>query len=513
MQLVTRGPWLWAGGSAAAAAALIALLAWPGRSGPQKGAELTLYCAAGMTKPVEEARQEYERRYGVRVNVTYDGSGVLLGKVRKLDVPADLFLAAEQSYIDDAVKEGLVEEVLPVAHLTAVVAVQKGNPKKIQHLADLLRPDVTVSFAEPKAAAVGQFAKAVMAERSLWEPFAKRIAEGGVTMQGTVNKAAGDVALKVVDAAVVWDAIARQTGLDLIADPALSRRKEQVTLGVLRRSRNPTEALRFARFLTARDQGQPRFALHHFETLAEADVWSERPELLVHAGAMLRPAVQDTLRQFAEREGVEVKPVYGGCGILVATMEKGARPDLYLACDTPFLDKVKDLFEPAHDLSRNDAVIIVRKGLPRKIAGLADLTGEGITVGLADPEKSALGGLSERLLRRAGLYDKLRASGNVEAQAASGDFLVAQVVARALDAAVVYRSNALASPRNVEEHFDVVEVAGTLQAVQPMAVGKASDHKHLARRLTARLAGAESRGQFEKLGFHWVPDERKPDRQ
>jgi molybdate transport system substrate-binding protein len=495
-----------------AAAALIALLAWPSQSGPQRGVELRLYCAAGMTKPVEEARQDYFRRYGVHVNVTYDASGTLLGLARKRDLPADLFLSAEQYYIDQAVNEGLVEEVLPVVPVTAVIAVQKGNPKKVQGLTDLLRPDVAVSFAEPKAAAIGRFAEAVMTQLGLWGLFEKRIAAGQVTMQGTVNKAAADVALKVVDAAVIWDAIARQTGLDIVTDPALSRRKEQVTVGVLRHSRQPTEALRFARFLTSRDQGQPRFARYHFETLPDADVWAERPELLVHAGAMLRPAVADTLQRFAQREGVEVKPVYGGCGLLVAGMANGARPDVYLACDTAFLEKVQDLFEPARDLSRNDAVIIVRKGLPRKVTGLADLAGAGLTVGLADPEKSALGGLSERLLRRAGLYDKLKASGNVEAHAASGDFLVTQVCARALDAAIVYRSNAQATPRNVEEHFDVVEIAGTLQAVQPLAVGKTSDHKHLARRLAAALAGAESRERFKRLGFHWIGDEHNPDR-
>src|SRR4051794_35861133 len=111
------------GGSVLLAAVLVALLAWqprprtgPPATNPEGGSapasatdELVLYCAAGLAKPVEEVRQEYERKYGVRVNVTFDGSGALLGKLRSLDLPCDLFLAAEQSYIDEAVKAGLVD--------------------------------------------------------------------------------------------------------------------------------------------------------------------------------------------------------------------------------------------------------------------------------------------------------------------------------------------------------------------------------------------------------------------
>src|SRR5262245_5695263 len=114
-------------GSLLVAAVLVALLAWqprprtaPTSTDPEAGSaaqqpsgdELVLYCAAGLAKPVEEVRQEYERKYGVRVNVTFDGSGALLGKLRSLELPCDLFLAAEQSYIDEAVKAGLVDEVI-----------------------------------------------------------------------------------------------------------------------------------------------------------------------------------------------------------------------------------------------------------------------------------------------------------------------------------------------------------------------------------------------------------------
>jgi molybdate transport system substrate-binding protein len=502
------------GGSVLAAAVLIALLAWQPRPTsstdpvpPSAGEdELVLYCAAGMAKPVEEVRQEYEQRYGVRINVSFDGSGALLGKLRSVDTPCDLFLAAEKSYLDTAVKEGLVEEIIPVAHLTPVFVVQPGNPKKIGNIADLLRKDVTVSLADPDAAAVGLVVRRIMTAAGTWEALRQRVADGGLALQGTVNKAATDVKLKAADVSVVWDATARQTGLEAVRSPELDRVKEQVTLGVANRSRRPTAALKFARYLTARDRGQQTLANHHFEPIPDADVWAERPELVLHAGAMLRPAVADTLDRFAEREGIELATQFNGCGLLVAGMKNGARPDAYFACDEKFLDDVKELFAAGRRFSANALVVVVPKGNPKQIRSVEDLTKPGAKVGIANPAKSALGEVTLRMLRKRGLEETLK--GNVIADAATGDFLVNMIRARAFDAVIVYRSNALATPHNLAEHFDVVEIDAADAAVQPFAVAKDSQRKYLARRLEAALAKAQSRERFEKLGFRWMADER-----
>src|SRR5256885_9955496 len=46
--------------------------------------------------------------------------------------------------------------------------------------------------------------------------------------------------------------------------------------------------------------------------------------------SMLRPAIEETIQDFERREGVSVTRVYNGCGILVAAMRAGDRPDAYL---------------------------------------------------------------------------------------------------------------------------------------------------------------------------------------
>jgi ABC-type molybdate transport system substrate-binding protein len=502
--------WVAVGTSLVVAGVLVALLMQQAQPpGPKAGTELKLYCAAGMVKPVDEARKEYERLYGVRVHVDYGPSGDLLGKLANLDLPGDLYLAAEHEYIDEALAANLVDEVMPVAPLTPVIAVRPGNPKKIAGLTDLLRPDVTVSLANDKAA-IGKVTKRVLTQLRLWDQVNARVEKGGVSMRGTVVEAGADVSkVKVADAAVVWDATALQQGLEVVRDPALEKARDEATLGVLRRSQHPTEALRFARFLTARDRGGELFAKHKFARLPDADKWAVSPEVVVYAGAMLRPAIDGTLRRFAEREGVDLKTVYNGCGILKASIEKEAKVDVYFACDTAFLDPVQRLFEPGRVFSRNPLVIITPKASKYRVESLEDLLQPGVKVGLADPKKSALGEVARRLLQRRKLYDQLVASGHIEAEAATGDWLVNQTRTGALHAAIVYRSNALATPRNVAEHLNVIELGNEVEAVQPFTIARNTEYKYLARRLEAALATAASRRQFQELGFTWAHDERR----
>ena len=123
--------------------------------------ELIVHAAAVLAGPIEELRPIWEKQNSVRINVTYDGSGSLLGRLRA-GAPGDVYLAAEHSYLDDATREGLVGDTKTIAKLTAVIATQRGNPKRVQTLADLLRSDVRVSLADPDAAAIGSFTRRIM---------------------------------------------------------------------------------------------------------------------------------------------------------------------------------------------------------------------------------------------------------------------------------------------------------------------------------------------------------------
>jgi molybdate transport system substrate-binding protein len=472
---------------------LVLLLIWkPAR--PITKTPITLYCAAGIKAPIEDVARLYEQSYGVPVRLQFGGSQTLLANVEMARL-GDLFLPADDSYLDLAGERKLIAERIPLARMSAVLAVRKTNPKNIRSLADLLRPDVRLVQANPDAAAIGKLVRAALQRTGQWDALEKRT----IVFKPTVNDVANDIKLGTVDAGFVWDAVAGQyPELEAVRLPALEPAVAHISVGVLRSSVQPTAALRFARYLAARDKGALEFARHQFVPI-NGDEWAETPELVLYSGAMNRVAVEQTIQQFEAREGAGVTRVYHGCGVLVGQMKAGGRPDAYLTCDRSFVSPVADLFPEAPvEMSSSDIVILVPKGNPKEIRSLADLAKPGLRLGVANPDQSTLGALTRRLLEQAGLLERVMT--NVVAQTPTADMLVNQIRAGSLDATVVYVSNTM----KVREHLEVVPLSGPgTTAVQTYSIEKDSKHRQLAERLLEALKSEASKARYEQAGFKW----------
>ncbi|MCX8156499.1 MAG: substrate-binding domain-containing protein [Verrucomicrobiae bacterium] len=476
---------------------LMAVLIWwlrrPPTSPTQTGVPLVVYCAAGLKPPIEEIARQYQQQYGVAVQLQYGGSQTLLAAL-EVARRGDLYLPGDDSFIQLARDKGLVAETIPLARMQVILAVARGNPKKIHRLEDLRTLPVTLAQASPEATAVGRLTRQALEKAGCWEAVAARTR----VFKPTVNDVANDLKLGTVDAGFIFDALlAQYPELEAVPVPELEGCTATVMVGVLTSSQQPTAALRFARYLAARDRGTPILAKHGYRATG-GDPWSETPELTLYAGAMLRPAIEKTIQEFEQREGVKVNRIYNGCGILVAQMRAGQRPDAYFACDKSFLTMVADLFAEGEDISSNPIIILVPKGNPKGIRELRDLGRPGLRVGVAHEQQSTLGALTRTLLQKHGLYDLIRP--NVKVESATGDFLVNQLRAGSLDAVIVYVSNgALVSQETVSLPIPLPEAF----AIQPYAVGKEARYPQLATRLHERIRAAESRQRFIDLGFGW----------
>ena len=100
----------------------------PTSTADQPGDSLTVWCAAGIKMPVEELSLLYERAYNTRIQLRYGGSGALLGGI-EASREGDLLIAADSSYLADLRKKKLAAESIPLASMSPVLAVAKGNPK------------------------------------------------------------------------------------------------------------------------------------------------------------------------------------------------------------------------------------------------------------------------------------------------------------------------------------------------------------------------------------------------
>lgn len=462
---------------------------------------LLVYCAAALKKTIEAAAKRYEAECGTPVQLQYGPSQTLLANI-EISKTGDLYLPADDSYLEISREKGLTIEQLSFARMHAVIAVAKGNPKQIGSLAELLAGETKVALANPDAAAISVLVRRRLTDSGQWDQLLKRV----TVQKGTVNEVAADVGVGGVDAAIVWDITARDfQGVDAVEDDELSQVTANVAAGVLRSSRQPQAALKFARYLAAADRGLEEFSNHGFEVV-DGEAWEETPELVLYAGSMLRPAIEDTVTAFEQREGVRVTRVYNGCGILVAEMKAGRMPDAYFACDREFMAQVKNEFPDSADLATNQLVILVKKGNPFKLRDLADLTREGLRVGIGHEKQCAMGWLTQRTFKEAKLSEEVMK--NVVVQTPTGDMLVNQLRAGSLDAAVAYLSNAV----NSGDDLDAIAIENLpcAIAVQPFGIAKTGKHKDLTARLFAALRSGESRQRFLDAGFQWGPPESAP---
>ncbi len=494
-------------GSVALLAGLIAALYWTRDSGIAGSTDVPLevYCAEAMRLPMEAIAAEYEAEFKQKVVLKPGPSQHILTQL-ELAKKGDLFLPADDSYIRQAKKKNLIDEVMSVARMNAVVIVSPKCQTEIKTWADFLAQGSKIGLANPEATAIGKITREQLQASGLWDALEQR----KPTSLGTVNEVGNSVAsVGSSHVGIVWDAVAqplqvKKPDLKIVKLKELESVSARVQIAVTKYSTQPANARRFVDFIRNKDKGGKHLKKQGYSEITEAEATDQRRELVVYAGSMLRPALEESLDAFEKRENVRITRVYNGCGILVSQMKGGHEPDLYFACDTSFMLQVKDQFEPSTNVSNNQLMIVVKKGNPKQVSTLEDLGKKLLRVGIGHEHQCALGALTKETFIRSKVYDQVIK--NVVVQSPTGDFLVNQLRIGALDVVVAYRSNLL-DPKTGQNYQELegTPITGIPCATpsQPVAVGKSSAHPEMSRKLMEFLQTVESRDRFERLGFGW----------
>ena len=516
--------WTFVLASLAIVAILVGMLVF-GR--PEAGApadKLVVYCAAGVLLPVERIAAEYETEYKTAIEIRFGGSNSLLAQleVDKFS-EADLYVAGDDYYTALACEKGLAAETLPVAHMRPVVAVRIGEHAGLASFDDLVTGKLRLSLPNADETALGRAIRARLStidfgDEDAWSRLERHVQEHGV-FKPTVPDVATDVIVGNVDAGIVWDATVAMPGarekIRAIHLPELEADPNLVSAAVLNSSPQPTAALKFARYLTARDRGLPVFEEFGLRPV-EGDEWAERPSLRFFCGAVNRRAVDEIVGAFAKREGVDIDIKYNGCGILTGQMKAIDRqdpelgfPDVYMACDVYYLENVKQWFQEAANVSDVEIVIAVPKG-STKVQSLEDLIAPGVRVAVGEPTQCTIGALTRRLLQAEELWDQLKEKqqrdGEVVVEKPSSALLIPDVVTGHVDATVAYISDTLAS----RDKVDIVRIKSPHNlAIQPFSIAKSSEHKHLGRRLFKRIAASPEAFTCAGFGFRLGAEEEE----
>lgn len=225
--------------------------------------ELLLYCGAGIRPPVQQMVETFERERGVKMVIDYAGSEMLLSKI-KLARRGDLYMPGDKHYVDQAAAEGMILSQKSVCYFVPTILVQKGNPKNIHDLQDLLRAGLKLGLGEAKACAIGRTTKQIFAKNNIaWEDVEKNLAFQSLT----VNELGMQIQAGSLDAVIVWDAIARYYGEHgtEVPIPVEKNMISTVNLGVLTFTRNRSLAEEFVEFAVSQ-QGRGIFAQHNYRT-------------------------------------------------------------------------------------------------------------------------------------------------------------------------------------------------------------------------------------------------------
>lgn len=234
------------------------------------GIEVSLFCAASNQTVMEDIRRAYEAETGRKVRIQYGASQTLLSQLA-VSGTGDLFLPADDSYLTMAREKQLVNEMLKVASMRCVLAVRKGNPKHINELSDVFADDIRFVQASPDAAAVGRLTKNVTTQLGVWD----KLDTATDAYRTTVTEVANDLAVNAADAGIVYDVVLYgYPDLEIVEVPEFSDAVSQVAIGIVSSSKQPADALHFARYIAAEDRGLQHYRRHGFRTNRGAE-WSE----------------------------------------------------------------------------------------------------------------------------------------------------------------------------------------------------------------------------------------------
>lgn len=223
-------------------------------------------------------------------------------------------------------------------------------------------------------------------------------------------------------------------------------------------------------------------------------------ELLVYAGAGLRPAMEPLATLFETQNHAKVLLEYGGSGQLLTRFQASRKGDVFVPGSKVYFEKLitaGDLKGTTQDIVAHTPVVGVTQAKATTIKNFSDLATPGVRVGLGDPKAMALGQTAETILAASGIGEAIRA--NVVLRAATVKQLALYVSQGDIDAAIIGRSDAILNTATMV----MLEIPKHWYKPDIIAVGilSTTTHPDLAKRFADLLASPKGVAIFKQVGF------------
>jgi molybdate transport system substrate-binding protein len=221
--------------------------------------------------------------------------------------------------------------------------------------------------------------------------------------------------------------------------------------------------------------------------------------LYVPCGGGLKPVMDELGEIYFKRTGVRVDFAYAGAGLMHADLVTSRRGDLYIPGGAYYVDLARQLGFVAEDkpLCYMTPVIGVRKGNPAHVTGLQDLARPKLRVALGDAKAVAIGPISDRILRRAGLATA--AARNISMRGSCVWEMADAILTHTADAAIVWDNTAFQDRKDM----DALPIPPQYNEVSEVLVARLTCSKQPdeAKKLMAFLTSQQAAAILRKHGY------------
>lgn len=244
--------WLWT--------LVFGLWAAHGVSGVQepRSAALMVFAASDLGPAFAQIVPEFERKTRTDVTLVLGSTGMLAQQIRN-GAPADVFFAANESFINELAAENLTLRQTHALYARGRIATVtlKSSGIRINELKDLADARVKrIAIANPQHAPYGLAAKQAIEAAGLWQALEPKLVFGE-----NVQQAAQFVRSGSAEAGIIARSVAGTADLQWkLVDAALHAPLDQMAV-VVARTKQPAASLSFIAFVNGT---QGRFVMRQF---------------------------------------------------------------------------------------------------------------------------------------------------------------------------------------------------------------------------------------------------------
>ena len=219
----------------------------------ERALEVAVFGASDLALAFKEIVPKFERALGVKVTLVLGSTGTLAKQIEH-GAPADVFFAADRTFIEELAVKGVVipETRALYAQGRLVLATARSAGAKLTELRQLTDARIRhIAIANPAHAPYGRAAEQALRAVGVWDPVRAKLVYGE-----NIRQALQFVESGAAEAGLIALSLANVPAIDYVVIDRTLHAPLNQSVAVVRRSRRPELGLAFIQFVNGAE-GRP----------------------------------------------------------------------------------------------------------------------------------------------------------------------------------------------------------------------------------------------------------------